>query len=348
MISIVVPVYNAERYLEALIRSVLGQTNPDWELLLVDDGSTDDSAKICADFARLDSRIHALRRPANRRKGADACRNTGHEQARGEFMMYIDADDILAPYALEQRLQATRDCPEHDFWVFPAVTFRDRPMDWVVRVYGFRTGKNALGRLVSKCLPFVVWNNLYRKETLDRKGISWDEDLRSSQDADFNISCLLAGLKFREMDVAPDYFWRSTPSSSGKQAASAAHIESNLYYFDKTVARIEKEGDRNHDRDLRMLAIWIAEAVMKGGGKVGVKPLLSHPFIGRRKWFALRMHLFCSLHTGSVTVGSLLKGALFPLLEMRRRRLSRFFPWNPKKAIAILSARYDRRIRQCG
>lgn len=94
MTSIIIPAFNAEKYLAAAIGSVLSQSDPDWELILVDDGSADSTPDICDLAARNDSRIQAVHTP---NRGVSAARNTGLDLAKGKYIAFLDADDILDP-----------------------------------------------------------------------------------------------------------------------------------------------------------------------------------------------------------------------------------------------------------
>ncbi len=98
LISVIVPVYNAEKYLEKSINSVLNQTYSHWELILIDDGSLDKSKEICDKFSNRNSRIKVFHQ-AN--AGVSAARNRGIEAASGEYITFLDADDILPSYSLE-------------------------------------------------------------------------------------------------------------------------------------------------------------------------------------------------------------------------------------------------------
>ena len=91
-VSVIMPVYNAERYLRAAIDSVVSQTFTDWELILVDDGSTDASAEICDEYAAGDSRIRVIHRANG---GLSAARNTALDVAVGEWITFVDSDDML-------------------------------------------------------------------------------------------------------------------------------------------------------------------------------------------------------------------------------------------------------------
>lgn len=92
MISIIVPVYKAEDCLNRCVDSILAQQNKDWELLLVDDGSPDNSGKICDDYAQLDSRIRVIHKSNG---GVSSARNAGIDEAKGDWIAFVDADDCV-------------------------------------------------------------------------------------------------------------------------------------------------------------------------------------------------------------------------------------------------------------
>lgn len=93
MISIIIPVYNTEKYLSMCVESILAQNYEDWELLLIDDGSTDQSSLICDDYALRDSRISVFHQMNS---GVAAARNKGLDEASGKWILFIDSDDMLA------------------------------------------------------------------------------------------------------------------------------------------------------------------------------------------------------------------------------------------------------------
>ena len=99
LVSIITPVYNAERFLSETIKSVQEQTYKNWELLLVDDCSKDNSAKIIKEFNRTDDRIKYIKLEKN--SGASISRNTGIKNAKGRFIAFVDSDDLWEPEKLE-------------------------------------------------------------------------------------------------------------------------------------------------------------------------------------------------------------------------------------------------------
>ena len=103
MISIVMPVYNSERFLADAIDSVLNQSLSDWELLICDDGSTDNSYKLASKYSKIDARIVLLKN--NFIKGASGARNTCIKHARGRYIAFLDSDDLWQPEKLEVQLR---------------------------------------------------------------------------------------------------------------------------------------------------------------------------------------------------------------------------------------------------
>lgn len=103
MISIIVPVYNSEKYLERCINSILNQTYTDFELVLINDGSIDDSGRICDSFAKKDSRIKTIHQT---NKGQAEARNRGIFESSGEWLCFVDSDDCINPWYLEYLYRA--------------------------------------------------------------------------------------------------------------------------------------------------------------------------------------------------------------------------------------------------
>lgn len=123
LITAIVPVYNTEPYLERCVRSVLASREPDWELLLIDDGSTDGSADLCRRLAREDPRIRFF---SQKNRGVSAARNRALAEARGTWTVFIDSDDGITP----------------DF--FAEIRANGRDTDWIL----FRTG--VMGRIPAR------------------------------------------------------------------------------------------------------------------------------------------------------------------------------------------------------
>ena len=102
MISVIIPVYNVEKYLRECLDSVLRQTYQDFEVLLIDDGSCDGSGQICDEYAQKDDRVSVIHKQNG---GVSAARNLGLQQAKGEFIAFIDSDDVVSEVYLEKLYQ---------------------------------------------------------------------------------------------------------------------------------------------------------------------------------------------------------------------------------------------------
>ena len=113
LVSVVMPYLHAARFLDEAIQSVASQTYERWELLLVDDGSTDGSERIAASWARRQpGRIHCLRHPGGANRGISASRNLGLRSASGELVAFLDADDVWREHKLERHVALLSAHPE--------------------------------------------------------------------------------------------------------------------------------------------------------------------------------------------------------------------------------------------
>lgn len=103
--SVILPVFNGEKFLAGAIQSVMNQTFINWELIIIDDGSADHSIEIAAAFAAGDERIRLLQHPGGKNRGVSASRNLGVQQAKGEWIALLDADDVWLPQKLEKQFK---------------------------------------------------------------------------------------------------------------------------------------------------------------------------------------------------------------------------------------------------
>lgn len=122
VVSIIVPVYNVEAYLPECIDSLLGQTYPHLEVLLIDDGSTDGSGKICDDYAQRDSRVRVVHKP---NEGVSVARNTALSIATGYYLMCVDSDDWIELDTLEKCMAILEKRPEIDILEFGTIDYFD-------------------------------------------------------------------------------------------------------------------------------------------------------------------------------------------------------------------------------
>jgi glycosyltransferase involved in cell wall biosynthesis len=160
-VSIIVPVFNAEKFLDDCIKSVLAQTFTDYELILVDDGSTDSSLAICQSYANQNSQIKVVHQENG---GLSVARNSGIEVASGDYLTFLDSDDMLDPYFLE-RMMAVVDRYNADWVQCGALFGSDRVLN------GKRNCKEFIyqGRkaLLHDNIKVRVWGAIYYKRAFE-------------------------------------------------------------------------------------------------------------------------------------------------------------------------------------
>lgn len=185
MISVIIPVYNVEDYIHICINSVLKQTYQDFEIICIDDASTDSSLEILEFFAYKDSRIKILKNDF--RRGAGFSRNRGLDLAQGKYISFLDGDDWFSPNAFEILIEkAEKD--KLDLLMFKNIVFYEEPHQFGMEEYYDMEFMNKYENTVfnhfdlDKTKLFKMsnapWNKLYRKLFLDENNIRFpNEDL---------------------------------------------------------------------------------------------------------------------------------------------------------------------------
>ena len=190
-VSIVTPFLNAGTFIQEAIESVLAQTYAHWELLLVDDGSTDESTSIAQAFAAAHpDRIHYLTHQGRVNEGASASRNLATRVARGEYVAFLDADDVYLPRKLEEQVPLLDARPDvgmlyggTQYWHSWTGRPEDRARDWVWRRYGVAPNATvAPPRLLATFLRDggtvpCMGSVLARREAIEHVG-GWEESFR--------------------------------------------------------------------------------------------------------------------------------------------------------------------------
>lgn len=253
-VSIIIPCYNNGKYLTKMLDCFMGQTTPFWEIIIVDDGSTDNTPLLIAEYSQKDSRIRFFAR--NRQpKGSVVCRNIGFEKASGEYICHLDADDLVSDRFVENRIGFMERHPELDYASFCAKTFIDDQElpDYNVKVktYGVSVNtKDLLEDFLTANYSFSVWNNIYRKEAI--MSSPWDEKVKIYTDFSFIVPGILKGLKHAFSDIQEvDYFYRTFPNKKKSinmcsNFVSDEKCESTLYLFEKTLTQLQCREDYDH------------------------------------------------------------------------------------------------------
>ena len=190
-VSIITPAYNAARYIAQTLESVIAQTFADFEAVLVDDGSTDDTAAIVETFAARDSRIRLIRQ---RNRGIGGARNTAVAHARGRMIALLDSDDLWMPSYLGDQLALLYQNPHLDVLSANALNMGG-PLDGTPLrpVSGPPIAEITLLDLI-RTEDAVCILSVFRREVWDKVG-GFDAELRGSEDYDFWLRALAAGFR---------------------------------------------------------------------------------------------------------------------------------------------------------
>ena len=229
-VSVVIPAYNAADTLRKMLDSVLGQTWRALQVILVDDGSRDDTVKIAREIAAEDPRLTVI---SQENLGVSATRNTGLKQCEGKYIRFVDADDTLPPDSIEQMVRRAE---------------KDRA-DLVIGGYNQYFGeKHSVHNLAGRddTIPFrkmtdhlcrhansyfygVLWNKLFRRDLIEKEGCRFQEDLNWGEDFAFVMDYLRGVERIAYMKEALYDYRRSAGSTSVQQVLdSLKHPGKNI------------------------------------------------------------------------------------------------------------------------
>ena len=249
VVSIIIPNFNKATFIAESIRSVLEQDFEDWEAIIVDDGSTDNSVEIINNLVSNDPRLKLFQR--NRLpKGGSTCRNIGIENARGDYLFFFDSDDLMTKDCIGERVNLMQDNTTLDFAVFPVGTFYkaigDSTMVW-------RTKKgDHLKQFLRHDLPWNIMSPIWRTPFVKNKLNGFDESFPRLQDVEFHTRALLQkGLEYKIVNnTSPKCFYRIDHERT--KQSTCQYLEGMLSGVEKYLNKFEALlSDVNQIRYLR-------------------------------------------------------------------------------------------------
>ena len=208
-VSIIVPFYNRLDMLEKTIQSVLQQTVSSWELILVDDGSTEDTSRIIEKHQSENIRFYKRERLP---KGGSTSRNIGASHTTSSHLLFLDSDDLLANWCVESRLNTIKESPSTDIYVFEGIEF-DNAAPNEHRLRTIFNHKSPLDGFLSFQSIWQTSCVVWTKKLFDSiKG--WDENALSWQDGEIHIRALLKNPEITWGSAVPDVFIRKHDGES--------------------------------------------------------------------------------------------------------------------------------------
>ncbi len=232
-VSIIMPVYNSEKYLEHAVNSILSQDFDDFELILVDDGSPDNSGQICDDFAKKDKRVKVIHKQNG---GICSARNAGLDLAQGEYIGFCDNDDEYLPHLIKDNYLLAK---EHNVDLMRYAKIKRVEKDdgrvWEVHtpIEDMFIERKNFGQYYQNIRrEDTVWTGLYRRKLLAEYNIHFDERfLYGSEDLNFNLQFLLhcQRLGFNSNEY---YSWTQRDSHSTSRSFTRDYLRKNMINID--------------------------------------------------------------------------------------------------------------------
>ena len=273
LVSIIIPCYNKAAFLAETLQSVFNQTYTNWECILVDDGSTDDTAVIAKNYCEKNTRFRYF---LKKNEGVSTARNFGIEKSKGDFVVFLDADDILADFSLLKRVEYFNQYPEQDGLVFSTHFFEDN-----IQTYGnlfncdpqIESEKNYLELFLNYRFAFAVMSPIWRRSVHDK--VQFQADLRLLEDVVFHIEILfLENIKIKRIQVLDNYY-RVLPTKKYSFAGQAEEMSKSLLYLLKTYQNKMTQDFILHHRFSRFVKI-VYRIVMVGNEQTTVQKELYH------------------------------------------------------------------------
>lgn len=228
LVSIVIPIYNSEKYLKKCIDSILKQKYSNLEIILINDGSTDNSDKICDSLAIEDKRIKVIHKL---NEGVSAARNKGLELAKGEYIFFIDSDDYIDENVIKDMILYSRD---YDIVKVSHKFIENGKITKVVSNNLSYKNDEYIKEIISSNIGGHSWGYLLKRSTLER--IYFDKNTSCMEDTIFIISCII---KSKSIKCINSSYYNYRINENGI-TCSSSRIFKNINDYMYSVDKIEK------------------------------------------------------------------------------------------------------------
>ncbi len=283
MVSIIVPVYNAEKGIGRCIESIRKQEYADFELILVDDGSKDSSGAICDEYAEKDERIRVIHQE---NAGVSAARNLAISQARGKYLQFVDSDDWLTPDAARLLVRAAEenrcDLVISDFYRVVGERVSHKGDIEEDGVFGREEFAAHMMENPADFYYGVLWNKLYRRELVEQYQLQMDSAISWCEDFMFNLEYIRHAERFFALQV-PIYYYVKTKGSLASQGMSITKtikMKSMVFeYYNDFYKDVLQEADY----EKRRLQVYKFLVDAAGDGAVMMPGLLGAKKLGQER-----------------------------------------------------------------
>ena len=245
LVSIITPTFNRIELIKETLESVKKQTYLNWECIIVDDGSTLDTLSCITTYIEKDKRFTLYKRPENKKKGPSSCRNYGLEKAKGEYVVFLDSDDLLVTSCIYNRVKEMENDKEMDFIVFSMGLFEisnDLKIDEKRKFFN-GTNQETIKEFLKSKYPWNTSRPIY-KTSIVKKINGFNENLMILEDPELALRMLLTipSVKYKSLDITDSYYRVDSALRDKYKNREYVHrIMENLMIFYKDLPVTEKQ-----------------------------------------------------------------------------------------------------------
>lgn len=315
LVSVIIPVHNGEKFLERCIQSVMEQTYQTFEVLIIDNGSTDESYVIGKKMAERDERIRIL---TEAKKGAAVARNTGIRQMSGEYVCFLDVDDLWEPTFLEKLVALIEreqcDLASCNYKKYDKLLNEKEDKRLCRGLYDLSTQKRKLEFFLNSFLEirlgFNIWNKIYKTQIIREYGLCFDERATVAEDMGFNMEYFCVASKVASTDEKLYRYFEYDFSTSDAERTGNLSLNDYTFVLQRLYARLVRDEKSDYLKKKFFLIFYKTMniqynmtslvAVVEGIEKIQeivfykaqLRSVLTHPIIMIRVFGPRPAHLF--------------------------------------------------------
>ena len=243
-ISIIIPVFNREQMIKECLNSILNQSSSSWECIVVDDGSTDKTIETVVEYSKQYPQIKFLKRNSDK-KGASVCRNIGAKESIGEYLVFLDSDDLISSEFIKTRLKWIKNHKNQDYYVFPSSFFKNSPGDLKKLWNLLNKPKDDLIRFFDGDNPWHTTGVVWRRNSFFKiKGFY--EPAQSMQDWEIFVKALIRGLKYTKSPDKVEFLQHYLRKHKSPQISTSKLSEERAINRQETKQFIAKQFSKKH------------------------------------------------------------------------------------------------------
>ena len=237
LVSIIIPLFNRERLIIETLESIKNQSYELWECIIIDDNSTDNSFETVKNYISIDKRFSILKRPNNRPKGANSCRNYGFEISKGDFINWFDSDDVMDANFLQEKVNQLRES-NLDGVISKTAVFRENPSTLIGKETRTRLTENSLEDFLSLKIAWYLPDVMWRRRFLEDKQL-FNNKLMAGQDRDFHTRMLLHTPNLKVIDRYLT-FYRKHESNITSNLDNTDNVKLKMSHMNSVFGLIDK------------------------------------------------------------------------------------------------------------